>query len=174
MKYSKPTIIADSSESIYRVAALLKEQTTDNTAKSAVTTVRKWINDKAYDKSHVPPRPLKTAKDLIESRTTKASELVYEPMASCGALATLGTALLRAMGHKVKLVHGKHPKSHHHAWISIYDEASKSWQEFDFTGYGFGPAGDITPQHSKQLECEDWSEIMSFLLEEHKAYLKSK
>lgn len=170
-----PTNTADFSEEINLVASNLSHKIKGaKSSEKAVAVVRKWLNDNAYDKSYTPPRPYRVAKNLLESRNTKASELIGRPMASCGSQTTLGTALLRSMGYKVKMVHGKHPKSHHHAWISIYDEASKSWQEFDFTGYGFGPAGDITPQHSKQLECEDWSDIQDLLKEEHANYLKNR
>ncbi|MCX6805894.1 MAG: hypothetical protein NTY56_00405 [Patescibacteria group bacterium] len=175
MKYTKPTFTADSSEKINSLAAMLKRNIKDvSSSEQAVIVVRRWLNDNAYSKSYSPPRPHRTAKNLIESRTIKASELVDRPMASCGSQTTLGTAILRAMGYKVKMVHGKHPKSHHHAWISIHDENTKSWHEYDFTGYGIGPAGKITPEHMQEIGCEDWNDIIDLLDKQHIEYTNTK
>lgn len=171
MKYIEPTFTADFSEKINSLAVKLKMAIKDvSSSEQAVVVVRKWLNDNAYNKNFSPPRPHRTAKNLLESRTIKASELVSKPMASCGSQTTLGTAILRAMGFKVKMVHGSHPKSDHHAWISIYDKPQKTWLEYDFTGYGDGLAGAITALHSKEAECEDWDNIMGMLLEQHKSH----
>jgi len=170
--YSRPTATADTSNEIRALSKKLIDQLDGNTnPEKAVILVRQWLNDNSYDKSYSPPKPYATAKKLLESRTLKASKLINSPVASCGSMVTLGTSILRQMGFKVKLIHGKHPRSHHHAWISIFDKSKGAWKEYDFTGYGTGPAGEIDSDYTKEAECEDWDDIIDLIKKEHEVYL---
>lgn len=167
-KYNQPTITVDTSPKIQEVAATLQAQLEDpKDSMSATLAVRAWLNKNAYDTSTKPPKPYRTAKSLIESRSTPASQLVEAPIASCGSQATLGAALLRAMGFAVKLVHGTHPQSTQHAWIEIYDQATSKWIGVDFTGYGQGKYGQLTKDHQKEIICTDWYDIKETLGELH-------
>lgn len=140
----------------------------------AVKIVRQWLNNISYDTSCNPPKPIRLARSLIESRSVKASELIVSPVASCGSLVTLGASVLREIGYPVKLIHGSHPRSMHHAWIEIYNHETKKWEPYDFTGFGKGPYGEITKQHKRILECADWFEIKDYLNKEHERYIKNK
>lgn len=54
-------------------------------------------------------------------------------MLSCGAITNILASMLRHVGYKVNLIHGEIPKSVDHAWLAVYNNENKKWEEFDLT-----------------------------------------
>jgi hypothetical protein len=112
--------------------------------------------------------PEATPQTLIESRMTPASEVLRNRMVSCGTVATLLAAILRAKGIPVKLIHGAY-RSSTHAWLEIWDCHCQSWLPYDpmeaaSGGRWFGPG------HVKLAACRDWTEIRGLLVAEQRRY----
>lgn len=168
--YKKFGTGTNNSQEIQAVAKLLTKDQVDKDITQVFLRVRQYINDACYDKSSGEPLPKRSATNLLESRRAKASELIGDCLASCGSMSTLATSLLRAMGYAVKLIHGTHPSSEHHAWIEIYDMNDNTWSAFDLTGYGDKNTGRIGSSHIKIIECADWYDIKDFLIGEHKKW----
>lgn len=116
----------------------------------------------------VPER--REAKTLLESRLTPAEETYARGMVSCGTIASISAAMLRHLGYKVKLVDGRIPKTRDHAWISIYNEKTKAWEQYDLTQ---DEPSDLT-DHVVELECDNWEDIREHLEEAHKKYVSKQ
>lgn len=169
--YKQHHIGTDNTSAIEEAARELKGKISgDHKPQEAFLIVRKFINDLCYDKSSGRPVARKTANSLLESRSAKSSELIVNCIASCGSMATLAASLLRSMGFAVKLIHGSHPSSEHHAWIEILNSVTSEWESYDLTGYGDRDTGKITDQHIALKKAADWYDIQDYLLEEHKKW----
>lgn len=105
-------------------------------------------------------------KSILESRFTSVEEAFDKGMLSCGAITNILASMLRHVGYKVKLIHGEIPKSIDHAWLAVYNNKSKKWEEFDLTN----KSGNVTSKHKKKLECQDWEEIREQIEKDHKDY----
>ncbi len=73
----------NNSETIHEIAKQLQGKVHDQRdVGTTFLVVRQYINDICYDKSSGRPVPKRQAKSLLESRLTKASELIHNPMTS--------------------------------------------------------------------------------------------
>jgi len=170
-KYQKFYKYTDSSKELASVASkLFSKLNPQNDGLLASKKTCHYISERIWDRSVSPPVPRKKAKTLLESRFTKASVLIKEPMASCGAVSTLVASILRHGGYAVRLVHGDLPQSDQHAWNEIWLPNKKIWHAFDCSS-GRGKSWHLTERHKKILDCADWSEIEALLIEEHKKNL---
>ncbi len=173
-KYREFYTGTDNSTEIQAAAKSILEKLKNSEITSVFVAVRQFVNDACYDKSSGTPVAKRKASSLLDSRRAKASELIDDCIASCGSMATLATSLLRNMGYAVKLVHGSHVSSEHHAWIEIYNEDAVKWEAYDLTGYGDKVTGKIGPGHTKILDCADWYDIKEFLIKEHKEWVSKR
>jgi hypothetical protein len=173
-KYREFYTGTDNSTEIQAAAKSILEKSKNSDIASVFVAVRQFVNDACYDKSSGKPVAKRKASSLLESRRVKASELITDCIASCGSMATLATSLLRNMGYAVKLVHGSHSSSDHHAWIEIYSADDEKWHSYDLTGYGDKATGGIGPEHKKIIDCADWYEIKDFLIKEHKKWVDDR
>ncbi len=164
----------DNSPEIKAAAEVLSTRSKGRDPTQVFLLVRQFVNDACYDKSSGKPVAKRKASSLLESRRAKASELINDCIASCGSMAVLATSLLRNMGYAVKLVHGSHSSSDHHAWIEIYNTDDKKWYSYDLTGYGDKSTGIIGPEYKKIIECADWYEIKDYLIKEHKKWAQNR
>lgn len=144
----------------------------NNDQQELLLALRQWLNDYVYDENK---KLIRNARSLLESRLTPATKVLENHMGSCGALVTLGAAILRSINIPVKLIHGTFgPNLIDHAWIEIYFPESNAWQPFDFTGKGEAGSGNITHSHHKLAECADWSYIRNLLEKEHRHNIVDK
>jgi hypothetical protein len=173
-KYREFYTGTDNSTEIQAAAKSILEKSKNSDIASVFVVVRQFVNDACYDKSSGKPVAKRKASNLLESRRVKASELINDCIASCGSMATLATSLLRNMGYAVKLVHGSHVSSEHHAWIEIYNEDTGKWEAYDLTGYGDKVTGKIGSDYTKILDCADWYDIKEFLIKEHKRWVSKR
>lgn len=173
-KYREFHTGTDNSTEIQAAAKSILEKSKSSDITSVFLAVRQFINDACYDKSSGRPVAKRKASSLLDSRRAIASELIVDCIASCGSMATLAASLLRNMGYAVKLVHGSHVSSEHHAWIEIYNEDTSKWEAYDLTGYGDRATGKIGPDHTKILDCADWYDIKEFLIKEHKDWVSKR
>ncbi len=141
---------------IYEAAQSLKKSSASLDA--LAHGIKRYIVDHANSlpEKHHP-------KSIIESRFTPAEEAFEKGLMSCGAMANIGAAMLRHVGFKVRLVHGEWEGSVDHAWISIYDETSGSWKEYDLTTFD----EKMRPGHKKKKEVDSWEEIRDELVKDH-------
>ena len=103
-------------------------------------------------------------KSIVESRFTPAEEAYKKGIVSCGAMVNISTEILRRLGYKVKLIHGECKESVDHAWISVFNPGSNTWEEFDLTRKD----SKILPTHIKKAEVESWEDIRVQIESDHK------
>ena len=107
-------------------------------------------------------KAIREASSLLESRFTPASEVLHTKMVSCGATTTLGAALLRQAGHRVRLVHGTYRKNTH-AWLQVWNRHVGQWADHDFM--------EASEQSRRPLAvCADWLELRDLLVAEARRY----
>lgn len=102
-------------------------------------------------------------KSIIESRFTPAQEAFEKGILSCGAMANIATAMLRHIGYEVKLVHGESEDSVDHAWISVRNPATDSWNHYDLTRENL----DIPSTHVVKNEVNSWNNIKDQIIQDH-------
>ncbi|HTH93289.1 MAG TPA: transglutaminase domain-containing protein [Candidatus Paceibacterota bacterium] len=94
-------------------------------------------------------------KTIIESRFTPADEAFEKGMWSCGTVSTMVAEMLRSIGKKVRFIHGEHSRSVDHSWLSVFNESSGEWEEFDTARNNL----NIRPDYVKKAEVDSWEEI---------------
>ena len=101
------------------------------------------------------------AENILESRFTPPEEAYKKGMTSCGAMANIGSFMLRSLGHEVKLIHGSIPTSKDHAWLKVKE--GEVWKEYDLTN------GGNLPREGRIIknECSSWEEIRNVIEAEH-------
>lgn len=102
-------------------------------------------------------------KSIVESRFTPAEEAFKKGILSCGAMANMATAILRYLGYEVKLVHGESEESVDHAWISVHDQITDSWDQYDLTREVL----DVPPTHVVKKEVDSWDDIKDEIVNDH-------
>ena len=150
------------SPSIYNEAKILSKK--HSSIKNLILAIRSYITRHAFT---LPQRY--KPKNILESRFTSPTEAFEKGMLSCGALTNISAEMLRAVGFKVRLIHGENSKSVDHAWLSVY-ERGRGWVQYDLTRKEL----DITPQHKVKLVCQDWNEIREEILKDHQTYRARK
>ncbi len=102
----------------------------------------------------------KRATDILSSRFMPAQEAYDQGISSCGTITNISAEMLRHLGYKVKLVHGRIPQTPTHAWISVQDkEKEDEWHQYDLTHKD----SQITPEHKPEYFVDSWEEIRPFL-----------
>ena len=102
-------------------------------------------------------------KSILESRFISAEEAFEKGVLSCGAVATMSAAMLRHVGLKVQLVHGEWSGSVDHAWISVLDQESGEWIDYDLTRSD--PFALST--HVVKTRTETWEDIREMIESDH-------
>lgn len=153
----------DLSRSIYELGDEIKKEY--NNISDVILAIQKSILEHSSSLAQkYEPR------DIIESRFTPATEAFDKGMTSCGAITNIATEILKYLGYKVKLVHGECKESVDHAWLSVYDETSSSWIEYDLT-----KKDCVVPStHIKKAEADSWDDIKDQIIEDHNTLLKRR
>jgi hypothetical protein len=92
------------------------------------------IDRELYD----PERNHHGAKSFADSRFTSLAEMIERKMVSCGAKTKIFSEVLRRLSVPVQLVHlqpiaDPHNPQHKHAWIRLYNPATREWLTVDPT-----------------------------------------
>lgn len=151
--YSKENI---QGESIYEIAERLYED--HQTINDLTMAIANQIMQHGSELSEK-----RIAKTIMESRFTPPQEAYNDGMVSCGAMSSIGAAMLRHLGYEVKLIHGEVPESVDHAWISVKDKDSDEWTQYDLTRRD----GKVTPEHIVKLTCDNWEDIKEQIKSDH-------
>jgi transglutaminase-like putative cysteine protease len=105
---------------------------------------------------------------ILQSRLTPATAVLRRRVVSCGSVTTLAASLLRCLGLPVKLVHGTY-RGNDHAWLECWDQTHHKWLPVDLMEMN-DPRLGLAPGHRKLMECADWLEIESVLVEAQRRY----
>jgi hypothetical protein len=132
-----------------------------NESKTTDELVHK-INIYIHDHANSLPEKY-NPKSIIESRFTQAEEAFEKGIVSCGAMANISATMLRHLGFKVKLIHGECDSSVDHAWISLQDNETGSWKEYDLTSKN----EELRPGHKVKATVDSWEEIRDQIVKDH-------
>ena len=150
-------------KSIYDLANEISEQRKD--INGVILAIQKAILDHKYSlKENYQPR------SILESRFTPSEEAFEKGMTSCGAMTNIASDILRHIGYKVRLVHGESKESVDHAWISVLDEKTNTWIEFDLTRKGAA----VPETNKKKLEVNSWEEMRDVIEKDHETFKNRK
>jgi hypothetical protein len=146
----------EKSKSMFEMAEFLKKESKDTA--EIIHDIRLFV-EKHSESLPVQYQP----KSIIESRFMSAEEAFDKGVLSCGSMANIAAAMLRHIGYEVRLVHGEWDGSVDHAWISVLDTDSGTWNEYDLTTNDEG----LRPGNMKKAEVDSWDEIRDVITKDH-------
>lgn len=122
---------------------------TEETVRMVIRMVLQYFTQEKY---------VTTTHNLALSRFLPIARILRMRLRTCGSIAAVAAAVLRALGYPTKLVDGKlhrDGKWRSHAWLEVYLPDRKRFTAFD----PFSKEYRITRQHKRRASYRDWAEV---------------